>query len=256
MKFVSWNVNGLRALARKEQLPWDVLPDVDVYGLQETKAHPGQLPPELAEPGGLHAFWHPARKKGYSGTAIFTRRAPDEVIEGLGVKKYDEEGRVLSVRFGDCVITSAYFPNSQEEGRRLDYKLGFCRAMERFLKRQLEAGHQTVVMGDYNIAHRPIDLARPRQNEKNPGYLPEERAWMERYLERLGYRDPFRERHPDLEGAYTWWSFRSGARARNVGWRIDYSTVSPDLVERLGEVGHHPEITGSDHCPIFLELDV
>ncbi len=254
MYFGSWNVNGIRAVARKELLPWDMMPEADVICLQETKAYPGQLPPELAEPKGYHASWCSAEKKGYSGTAIFSKEKPDEIIEGLGVKKYDAEGRVIAVRFGELVVISAYFPNSQELGARLDYKLGFCRAMERFLKSQLEEGRQTILMGDYNIAHQPIDLARPKQNEKNPGYLPEERQWMEKYLKKLDFRDLFREQNPNLEGAYTWWSFRSGARSRNVGWRLDYSTVSPSLSDRVQSIGHRPEIMGSDHCPVFIEV--
>lgn len=253
MRCYSWNVNGIRSVARKGLLPWDVLPGADVICLQETKAHAGQLPPDLVRPAGFESVWHSARRPGYSGTAIFTRVRPDEVVEGLGVKKYDVEGRVLAVRFGEVVIVSAYFPNSQEAGARLAYKLGFCRAMERYLRRWQDSGRETLLMGDYNIAHRPIDLARPRQNEQNPGYLPEERRWMSRYLD-LGYRDVFRERHGQRPGAYTWWSFRSGARERNVGWRIDYSTVSSGLASSIRRVSHHPEIPGSDHCPVSVEL--
>ncbi len=254
MRCYSWNVNGVRALARKDLLPWKKLRQADVLCLQETKADPGQLPPQLAAPRGFHTCWASAKKKGYSGTAILTREKPDEIVVGLGTRKYDEEGRTIAVRFGELVVISAYFPNSQEAGARLKYKLGYCRAMERYLHSWLAAGRQTLLMGDYNIAHQPIDLARPKQNEKNPGYLPEERAWMSRYLKK-GFRDIFRDRNPDLESAYTWWSFRSGARARNVGWRIDYGTVSDALADRVRDVTHHPEVPGSDHCPVSVWLE-
>ena len=250
----SWNVNGIRALHRKELLPWDQLPQADVLALQETKAHAGQIPEEIASPAGWHASWHAAQKPGYSGVAMLSREKPDEVIEGMGDPTYDCEGRVLSLRFGKLVITSAYFPNSQDAGKRLDYKLGFCAAMEEFLATQHAAGYETLLMGDYNIAHQPIDLARPKANEQNAGYLPEEREWMTRYLDELGYHDVFREQHPELAGAYTWWSFRGGARGRNIGWRIDYGTVSPALRDKVGATAIHPEIMGSDHCPVSVEV--
>jgi exodeoxyribonuclease III len=253
MRCFSWNVNGIRAVQRKNQLPWDVLDRPDVIGLQETKAKPEQLDAELLEPDGWHAHWHSAERPGYSGVAIYTRDQPDEVIEGLGNADYDCEGRVLSVRFGNVVITSAYFPNSQELGKRLAYKLGFCANMERFLAAQRKRGYETLLLGDYNIAHKPIDLARPKDNDMNPGYLPEERAWMDRFLG-LGYRDVFRENNPELTDAYTWWTMRGGARARNVGWRIDYGTVSPGLADRVSETTIHPDIMGSDHCPVGVEL--
>lgn len=253
LRCASWNVNGIRALARKGRPPCELLAGYDVVCLQETKAHPEQLPDGLATPPGWHAHWHAAARRGYSGVAILTREAPDEVAAGIGEERFDGEGRVLAVRFGDVAIVSAYFPNSQEGGRRLAYKLDFCAAMERYLDGWRARGCQTLLLGDYNIAHRPIDLARPRANEANPGYLPEERAWFDRYLA-LGYRDVFRERHPGLEGAYTWWTYRAGARARNVGWRIDYATVSPDLGERVRAVAIHPDLDGSDHCPVSIEI--
>jgi exodeoxyribonuclease III len=185
--------------------------------------------------------------------AILSRDKPDEVIAGLGDAEYDREGRVLAARFGSLVVVSAYFPNSQDKGQRIAYKLGFCAALETYLAGFKKAGRQVVLMGDYNIAHQPIDLARPKDNEKNAGYLPAEREWIARYLT-LGYRDVFRERNPELAGAYTWWTNWGGARARNVGWRIDYSTVTADLVSRVTDVAHHPHIIGSDHCPISIDL--
>lgn len=253
MRCYSWNVNGIRAVQRKGCLPWDVIADGDLIAIQETKAKVDQLEAEVAEPDGWNAFWHSAQKPGYSGVAIFSRQVPDEVIEGLGDDDYDCEGRVLSVRFGELVVISAYFPNSQDGGKRLAYKLGFCAAMEKFLARLRKRGRETLLLGDYNIAHQPIDLARPKQNEQQAGYLPEERAWFTRYLG-LGYRDVFRERNPDLTEAYTWWALRTNARARNVGWRIDYGTTSPGLGDRVTATTIHPDIQGSDHCPVMVAV--
>jgi len=253
LRCASWNVNGLRALARKKLLPWDQLPDCDLLCLQETKAHVDRLPVELAEPEGWHAFWHSAEKPGYSGVAVLSRERPDEVVEGLSEPDFDREGRVLGLRFGDLLVLSAYFPNSQDAGRRLPYKLAFCRAIERFLADWRARGCHVLLTGDYNIAPTAIDLARPAANEGNPGYLPEERDWFAHFLS-LGYRDTFRDAHPEQEGAYSWWSYRTRARERNVGWRIDHCAVDPELIDRVRDPAIHPEILGSDHCPVSVVL--
>lgn len=253
MLIASWNVNGLRAVARKQLLPWTVLPEADVILLQEVKARQDALEPELGEPAGWHAAFHAAEKPGYSGVAALSRARPDEVIEGLGAEEFDREGRLLALRFGTLVVASAYFPNSREGGARLPYKLAFCAELERTLARWVARGYEVVIAGDYNIAHQPIDLARPKENEKNAGYLPQERAWMTRWLG-LGMHDIFRERHPDLAGAYTWWVNWANARGRNIGWRIDLATITPGLRDRVTGVQHFPEILGSDHCPITLRL--
>ena len=255
MRCVSWNVNGIRAVARKGIDPVSVVEGADVIGLQETKARPEQLDAALAEPDGWHVAWHSAERAGYSGVALLSREEPDEIVEGMGDDAFDCEGRVIAGLFGQVLVVSAYFPNSQDGGKRLDYKLAFCARLEDFLQEWRDAGCETVLLGDYNIAHCPIDLARPKQNEGSAGYLPEERAWMTRYLDELGYHDVFREEHPDLAGAYTWWSFRGGARSRNVGWRLDYATVSPGLRDRVSAPTIHPEVTGSDHCPVSLDVD-
>lgn len=253
LHIASWNVNGLRAQLRKDIRPWRAV-DCDLIFLQETKARPEQLPAEEARPDGWHSYWHPAERAGYSGVACYSRVEPDEVVTGCGEAEFDCEGRILGLRFGDLIAIGAYFPNSQEKGKRLDYKLAFCRAMEDLLDSWRRRGCDTVLLGDYNIAHRPIDLARPKQNEQNAGYLPEERAWMSRYTEELGYCDVFRDWNPDLTDAYTWWSYRGGARSRNVGWRIDYATVNDDLAERVTAIDHHPDIQGSDHCPVSIAI--
>jgi exodeoxyribonuclease III len=252
MLAVSWNVNGLRAVTKKGIVPWEVIPGTDVIGLQEVRARTDQIG-ELAEPDGWHAHWFAAEKPGYSGVAILSRAKPDEVVEGMGEPDFDREGRVLTARFGDLIVVSAYFPNSQELGARVAYKIGFCTAMERHLAAWRARGCSTVLLGDYNIAHQAIDLARPADNEQNAGYLPQERAWFSRYLS-LGYRDVFRERNPGLTGAYSWWTMRGGARARNVGWRIDYATVSPELIPRVSDAQIHHTIMGSDHCPVSITL--
>ncbi len=253
MKYASWNVNGIRAVIGKDLAPWDVLSDFDLICLQETKAQPDQLSPDQLAPKGFSSHWHSAVRKGYSGVAIYCRQEPDEVIVGLGDPAFDAEGRVLALRYGKQLVVSAYFPNSQELGKRLDYKLAFCAALEKTLAAWRKRHLQVLLMGDFNIAHEPIDLARPKQNEGNAGYLPEERAWFSRFIE-LGYVDVFRQQNPDLEGAYTWWSYRGGARARNVGWRLDYAAASASLAAKLGPVHHHTDILGSDHCPVSVTL--
>ncbi|MFH1810240.1 MAG: exodeoxyribonuclease III [Pseudomonadota bacterium] len=253
MRVITWNVNGVRAVLGKGLKPWSIVPKCDVVCIQETKAQPDQLDADVVTPRNWHGFWHSAQKKGYSGVATFCRAQPDEVVEGLGDRRFDDEGRVLAVRFGELVVVNAYFPNSQDEGRRLDYKLAFCASVEELLRVWQSKGCEVLLVGDYNIAHQPMDLARPKQNEKNAGYLPEERAWFSHYLS-LGYRDVFRERYPEREGAYTWWSYRGGARAKNVGWRLDYGTTTHALADRVADIIIHPDLEGSDHCPVRIEL--
>ncbi len=255
MRCVSWNVNGIRAVGRKDCLPWTQMQDVDLFGLQETKANVDQVGKDIKNPDGWHNYWFSAKKPGYSGVAIYTRNEPDEVINGMDDPEFDDEGRVISVTFDDVLITSAYFPNSQEKGKRIDYKLKFCQRMEEFLSGWRDAGYKTLLLGDYNIAHQPIDLARPDDNHQNPGYLPQEREWMTHYLG-LGYHDVFREENPDKHDAYSWWSYRTKARERNIGWRIDYATVSPELRDQAKDCRIHDDIIGSDHCPVSIDIQV
>lgn len=255
MRCVSWNVNGIRAVNRKECLPWNLMPDVDLFALQETKANEQQVSKAIREPDGFRSYWCSAQKPGYSGVAIYSRREPDEVIDGMDDDEFDCEGRVISATFDDLLVISAYFPNSQEKGRRIDYKLRFCKRMEDFLDSWRDAGYKTLLLGDYNIAHQPIDLARPDDNQENPGYLPEERDWMSHYLSQ-GYHDVFREENPELTGAYSWWSYRTRARDRNIGWRIDYATVCPELRDQAGNCAIHNDIMGSDHCPVSIDIKI
>jgi exodeoxyribonuclease-3 len=257
MRILSWNVNGLRAVEKRGFIPWLAEESPDALCLQETKAHPDQLSPELLSPrnkdGKVYAsFWASAQKKGYSGVAIYSRAKPLEV-KPLGIAEFDNEGRVLQAECKDFTLISAYFPNSQDGGARLGYKLDFCAAMLELCNTLVSRGRHFVLCGDYNIAHTPIDLARPRENEGNAGYLPEERAWMDAYTA-AGHVDTFRHFHPGEPGHYSWWSYRAGARERNVGWRIDYHCVDKAFLPKVTASLIRPDIEGSDHCPVQIEL--
>ncbi|HSR68573.1 MAG TPA: exodeoxyribonuclease III [Acidobacteriota bacterium] len=253
MKLVSWNINGVRSAERQGFLEWFEDYQPDVLCLQEVKAFPEQLSHELEHPLGYHSVWHPARRGGYSGVATISRRPPLNVQMGLGVKAFDREGRVLLTEYPGFTVINAYFPNSRHDHSRLGYKLRFCRAIRRLCDRIRKDGGHVVLCGDYNIAHTEIDLRNPKQNRKNPGFLPEERAWMDTFLSRC-YADPFRLQHPGEEGLYTWWTYRFGARERNIGWRIDYHCVNREFMDRVERADHLREVYGSDHCPVVLEV--
>jgi exodeoxyribonuclease-3 len=248
----SWNVNGIRAAWRGGLQRWLRSEQPDVVCLQEVKAHPQQLPGELVRPLGYHSFWHPASRPGYSGLALYTRVEPRSVAYGLGRDEFDAEGRVLFAEFEGFVLVNAYFPNSQRDHSRLGYKLRFCQALGRRLQRLRREGRHVVLCGDYNIAHQPIDLRNPRQNQNNAGFLPQERAWLTRFL-RGGYIDAFRH-FCDEPGHYTWWSYRPTVRERNIGWRLDYFCVDAGFEAALRGAFHQPAVRGSDHCPVGLEL--
>jgi exodeoxyribonuclease-3 len=253
VRLASWNVNGIRAAARGGLIDWLAAEKPDVLCLQEVKAHPDQLDEELLHPLGYESLWHPAQKRGYSGVTTYTRRDPTSVTYGLGRRDVDSEGRVLMTEFDEFVLINAYFPNSQRDHARLDYKLSFCRSITRKLNALVRSGKHVVMCGDYNIAHQEIDLRNPRQNRDNAGFLPEERSWMSRFLVN-GYVDCFRELC-DEPGHYTWWSYRPGVRERNIGWRIDYFCIDRGLRPALRGADHQPDVPGSDHCPIRIELD-
>lgn len=258
LRILSWNVNGIRSAYGKGLLQWLAATSPDVLCLQETKARPEQLSKELLEPVDgegrpYHVYWASAQRKGYSGVALLSRVEPKSV-SFLGLREFDDEGRILIAEFGDLSIVSAYFPNSQDAGARLDYKLRFCSAMREFCDKVVARKGHVVVSGDYNIAHTAIDLARPKENEGNPGYLPEERAWMEDFTG-AGYVDTFRALHPGEKGQYSWWSYRTRGRENNVGWRIDYHCTDSGLRERIKAAYILPEVTGSDHCPVGLDLE-
>lgn len=257
MKIISWNVNGIRAIAGKGLFEWMSASDADVICLQETKAKPEQLTKEFfsvpALGGDAYApFFASAQRPGYSGVAVYSRKTPLSVCP-LGIDEFDSEGRYLEADFGKVLVISAYFPNSQEAGARLDYKLRYCEAVLARLNQLVASGRNIVLCGDYNIAHTPIDLARPESNEENPGYLPEERAFMTKFLA-AGYIDTFRYLNPDSRERYTWWSYRMRAREKNVGWRIDYACINQSFVSELQSADILDQITGSDHCPVSVNL--
>jgi exodeoxyribonuclease-3 len=257
MRIISWNVNGIRAVEKKGFADWVRRESPDALCIQETKADPGQLSPDLLnlqnkDGKPYRSYWASAKKKGYSGTAIYTLKEPGDA-GFLGLREFDDEGRVLQADFKSYVLICAYFPNSQEAGARLGYKLDFCAAILEHCNKLIKAGRHLVLCGDYNIAHTSIDLARPKENEGNAGYLPEERAWMDTFTG-AGYADTFRRFHPGEGGHYSWWSYRMNARERNVGWRIDYHCVDEAFMPRVAKSVIRSDVQGSDHCPVELEL--
>ena len=256
MRVVSWNVNGLRACAKKGFVDFLRRSDADIVGLQEVRAFAHQLPDEVREVEGWHVHYSPAERPGYSGVALFSRRAPVRVETSLDEPRFDVEGRLQIARFDRLAVVNAYFPKGSGKDRdnsRVPYKLDFYRAVfER--ARRLRRRQPVLVIGDYNTAHREIDLARPKDNVKNSGFLPEERAELDRLFD-AGWVDTFRRLHPEAPGHYSWWSQRGGARARNVGWRIDYVLASPAAMKRVRQAFIWPKVTGSDHCPVGVDLE-
>lgn len=251
MRIVSWNVNGIRAIENKGFWDWFSEEQPEVLCIQETKAQPDQLSDRLLRPHGYETYWHSAERKGYSGVATFSRTAT-AVQHGFGVAEFDVEGRVLVSEHDGFLLLNCYMPNGKQSQDRLDYKLRFYADLLDYGDRQHAAGRQLVICGDVNTAHKEIDLARPKENESVSGFLPEERDWIDRFLEH-GLVDAFRAFHPEPE-RYTWWSYITRARARNVGWRIDYFLVSEALMPRVQDCDIMDEVMGSDHCPISLDL--
>lgn len=255
MRIVSWNVNGLRACHRKGFLDWLEAETAEIVALQEVRAQPDQLPQALREPDGWHCCFAAAERKGYSGVGLYSRSRPDTVDTSLGLAELDCEGRLQHARFGALHVVNVYFPNGSGKGRdnsRVDFKLRFYRRLFDRLAPHFDRGERILVLGDFNTAHREIDLARPKQNQQTSGFLPEEREEIDRWLE-AGWVDTFRhfEQGPDW---YTWWSQRWGVRERNVGWRIDYVLASPGAMPFLREASIHTEVRGSDHCPISVAM--
>ncbi len=252
---VTWNVNGIRACAKKGFLDWLEAEGADIVCLQETKAWPEQLDEGLARPEGWHSVFACAEKKGYSGVAMYARELAKGLEIGLGIEEFDREGRAIVADYGAFVLINGYFPNSQRSHARLPYKLRYDAAVLERSQALRAAGREVVICGDFNAAHTEIDLARPKPNEKNAGYLPEERAWVTEALE-TGLVDVFRERHPGENGHYSWWSYRMNARARNVGWRLDYFLCSPGIAEKVSDVRILSDVMGSDHCPVRVDFGV
>lgn len=249
MKLISWNVNGLRACVQKGFLDFFNEVDADLFCLQETKLQAGQLDLELP---GYHQYWNYAEKKGYSGTALFTKTEPIAVTYGIGMEQHDKEGRVITAEFEAYYVVTVYTPNSQRELTRLAYRMEWERDFLNYLKK-LEEKKPVIFCGDLNVAHQEIDLKNPKTNHKNAGFTDEERACFDKVIE-SGFVDTFRHFYPELEGAYSWWPYMFQARAKNAGWRIDYFVVSESLTGRLLDAKIHSQVLGSDHCPVELDL--
>lgn len=249
MKFISWNVNGIRACLTKGFMDFFNNEDADIFCLQETKVQAGQVELDLK---GYHQYWNYAEKKGYSGTAVFTKQEPLSVRYGLGIEEHDKEGRVITLEFSDFYFITVYTPNSKTELERLDYRMVWEDEFRKYMK-NLEKEKPVVVCGDLNVAHKEIDLKNPKTNRKNAGFTDEERNKFTELMD-AGFIDTFRYFYPEQEGIYSWWSYRFKAREKNAGWRIDYFLTSASMKDRLVSAKIHTEILGSDHCPVELVI--
>lgn len=254
-KLLSWNVNGIRAIHRKGAFDEVLGLGADVICMQETKAQPEQLVDEILNPEGYHAYFSSAVRKGYSGVAIYSKEEPNEVEYGMGIDRFDDEGRTIVGHFDDFVVLNHYYPNGKRDKERLQYKMDFYEACLDFTDKYVNAGKNVLICGDVNTAHKPIDLARPESNEKISGFLPEERAWIDQFLSR-GYEDTFRMFYPDKTEMYSWWSMQTRARERNVGWRIDYFFVNEAFKANVKDAFIMMDFMGSDHCPIGVDIEI
>ncbi len=254
IRIISWNVNGIRAVHKKGFLDWFNEEKPDILCIQETKARREQLPKALLETDGYYNYFASAEKKGYSGVALYTNREPDDIKCGFGIEKFDNEGRTQIADFGDFVLFNIYFPNGKASAERLDYKMEFYDAFLEYANTLKSRGKKIIVCGDVNTAHKEIDLARPKENEKISGFLPEERAWIDKLLD-SGYVDTFRMFNTEPDN-YTWWSLRTRARERNVGWRLDYFFVSENAKDNIKDSFILSDVMGSDHCPIGIDLEI
>ena len=257
MKIISWNVNGLRANVKKGGFDWLLNSGADIFCLQETKAHPDQLPAGVRQPSGYHTYFdHSKAKSGYSGVAVYTKIKPEKVEYGLGIEELDQEGRFLGLFFRNFTLFNVYFPNGGSGPERLAFKLRYYDAFLKYIEkiRNSPVGEPNIIFcGDVNTAHQEIDLARPKENENNTGFLPIERKWLDE-VEKKNYIDTFRYFHPNKKGAYTYWDMKTFARNRNVGWRIDYFFVTKEFLPKVNKSEILENVFGSDHCPIFLEV--
>ena len=254
MKILCWNVNGIRAAGGKGFLPWLRTENPEILCLQETKAHPEQLDPELRQPPGYRAYWNNPARKGYGGVATFSRHEPVNVSTTLGTGEFDTEGRVIAAEYPEFWLFNVYFPNGKKDESRLKYKMDFYQRFLDYVNTLMAQGKRLIVCGDFNTAHKEIDLARPKENAKVSGFLPIERAWLDTFAA-SGYVDTFRHFNKEPH-QYTWWDLKTGARERNVGWRIDYFFVTQNLLPSLTRAFIMPDVIGSDHCPIGIVLKV
>ena len=256
MIFISWNVNGIRAVEKKGFISWAENCGADILCLQETKAHKEQLSEKLLNIDGYTSYWSSGERKGYSGVATYSTSAPQNTASGFdGEKRFDSEGRILVTEYDKFTLLNIYFPNGQKDDERLQYKLDFYDATLDYCEELRKQGKSLIICGDYNTAHNEIDLARPEANQNVSGFLRIERDWMDKF-ESFGYIDTFRKLHPETKDAYSWWSYRTAARKRNVGWRLDYFYITPELLPQVKRAEILNEVMGSDHCPVLLELDI
>ena len=251
MKLISWNVNGIRACLQKDFMTFFNEADADIFCLQETKIQEGQVTLDLP---GYYQYFNYAVKKGYSGTAIFTKKEPISVSYGIGIEEHDQEGRVITLEFENFYMVTVYTPNSKQQLERLEYRMVWEDDFRAYLHK-LEEKKPVVVCGDLNVAHKEIDLKNPKTNHHSAGFTDEERGKMTQLLE-SGFVDTYRHFHPDTEGVYSWWSYRFQARAKNAGWRIDYFLVSEDLKDKLASANIHTQVLGSDHCPVEVQIEI
>lgn len=254
MRLISWNVNGIRAAVRNNFWSWLAEDSPDVLCLQETRIQPEQLTPKMRQPPGYHALWNAGERKGYSGVATFSQQPPSVAQEGFGQSRFDVEGRTLLTQHSGFSLINVYFPNGGRGQDRVLYKIEFYDALLAYCSEKRSQGERLIVCGDFNTAHQPIDLARPKDNETTSGFLPEEREALSRWLD-AGFVDIYRQLHPDAR-EYTWWTYRFDARARNIGWRLDYFLLTEDLLPSVRDARILGDVQGSDHCPVSLELDL
>ena len=254
VRILCWNVNGIRAVSKKGFPEWLHRESPDILCVEEIKAQPEQLGKDLREPEGYHVYWNWAEKKGYSGVAIFSKDKPTRLQYGFGVRRFDDEGRLIIAEYPGFILFNTYFPNGKLSKERLDYKMDFYEAFLEFIDPLLKEDKRLVVCGDFNTAHYEIDLARPKENAKVSGFLPMERAWIDKFVDH-GFIDTFRHFNKE-PGQYTLWDLKTRARERNVGWRIDYIFISANLIDALSSASIMPDVMGSDHCPIGAELDL
>lgn len=256
LRIISYNVNGIRAALRKGLAEWLQQTQPDIFCVQETKAQPEQVLKEqlVFEALGYQQHWHSAEKKGYSGVAIFSKTPPDQVVQGCGMEPYDCEGRVLRADYGDWTLLNCYFPSGTTGEVRQDFKMKFLNDFHRWVQQLKAERPKLIILGDYNIAHTPLDIHDPVRNKKTSGFLPEERAWMDEWFSN-GFTDAYRYLHPEGQD-YSWWSYRAQARTKNKGWRIDYQSVTDNLADRLQKAYQMPDAMHSDHCPVAIEIDL
>ncbi len=252
-KIITYNVNGIRSAMSKGFMDWMKAADPDIVCLQEIKAEPGQIDVSIFENAGYHHYWYPAQKKGYSGVAIFTKKKPDYIEYGCGIKEYDLEGRVLRADYGDVSVMSVYHPSGSSGEDRQAFKMKWLADFQKYIDQLKKERPKLIICGDYNICHQPIDIHNPKSNANSSGFLPEEREWIDNFM-KSGFVDSFRHFNKEPHN-YSWWSFRANSRAKNLGWRIDYNLVSKNLESKMKRAAILPEAKHSDHCPVLLEID-